>query len=357
MGDGGGQDEEAREMRTCVSKQARPRGSRRERKDRREQLHAMGGSENGETPRRVCVSGGTGFIGKEVVKELLRNGCQVCVLTREAEKAKKALQDEEVRVAIPAQWKEAICSCDAVINLAGEPVASRWSEHIKAEIMDSRVNATRSIVEAINGCPDGKRPSTLVSASAVGYYGTSDTATFDEKSPPGNDYLAQVCQAWEKEAQKVDPKTRLAIVRIGVTLERDGGALGRMLPAFQMFAGGPVGSGKQWFSWIHREDLVRLLVEASRNEKYQGIYNGTAPNPVKMEDTCEAIARNMGRSSWLPVPSVVLQAVLGEGAATVLEGQQVLPSRTLEAGFDFKYKTIFDAMAAILKKDTTQAVK
>ena len=344
-------------MRACASMQAHLKGCRREKKCRKEQTHATSGGENGETPRRVCVSGGTGFIGKEVVKELLRDGCQVCVLTREAEKAKAAMQGEEVRVAVPAQWKEAICSCDAVINLAGEPVASRWSEHIKAEIMQSRVNATRSIVDAINGCPDGKRPSTFVSASAVGYYGTSDTATFDESSPPGNDYLAQVCQAWEKEAQKVNPETRLAIVRIGVTLERDGGALGRMLPAFQMFAGGPVGSGKQWFSWIHREDLVRLLVEASRNKNYEGVYNGTAPNPVRMEDTCQAIARNMGRSSWLPVPSVVLQAVLGEGAATVLEGQQVLPTRTLEAGFEFKYKTIFDAMAAILRKETAENVK
>ena len=193
------------------------------------------------------------------------------------------------------------------------------------------------------------KPQVLINASAIGYYGTSDTRKFDENSPAGTDFLAQVCNGWETAAQQVTANgTRLVIVRLGIVLGENGGALGKMLAPFNAFVGGSIGSGKQWFSWIHRDDVVKLLIEAITNPQMQGIYNATAPNPVRMDEFAHTLGTVMNRPAWLPVPSFVLEAMLGEGAIVVLQGQQVIPTHTLAQGFDFQYPTLQPALAAIL---------
>jgi uncharacterized protein (TIGR01777 family) len=188
----------------------------------------------------------------------------------------------------------------------------------------------------------------FVSASAIGYYGTSETAEFDETSPAGDDFLAAVCKDWEAAAQPAkNAGTRLAILRLGIVLGM-GGALGKMLPAFKLFAGGPLGTGKQWFSWVHREDLVDLILYALQNSQVQGVLNATAPNPVRMNELCQTLGEVLKRPSWLPVPSFALELLLGDGAKVVLEGQKVLPKQTLASGFQYQYPTLKLALEEIL---------
>lgn len=245
------------------------------------------------------------------------------------------------------EWQEKISGCDGVVNLAGEPIAeNRWTPELKKTLLESRTLTTQNVVNAIAQATP--KPTVLVNASAIGFYGTSETASFDENSASGQDFLAEVCRAWEAEASKVkESGTRLVILRIGIVLE-NGGALGKMLAPFKMFAGGPIGSGKQWFSWIHREDLVSLIIRALTSGM-EGVYNATAPTPVKMAELTNTLGQVMNRPSWLPVPGFALEAMLGDGAIVVLEGQQVLPKRTLESGFEYAYPTVKQALEAILK--------
>ncbi len=244
-------------------------------------------------------------------------------------------------------WQSKIAGCDGVVNLAGEPIAeNRWTPELKKTLLESRTLTTQNVVNAIAQATP--KPTVLVNASAIGFYGTSETASFDENSASGQDFLAEVCRAWEAEANKVkESGTRLVILRIGIVLE-NGGALGKMLAPFKMFAGGPIGSGKQWFSWIHREDLVSLIIRALTSGM-EGVYNATAPTPVKMAELTNTLGQVMNRPSWLPVPGFALEAMLGDGAIVVLEGQQVLPKRTLESGFEYAYPTVKQALEAILK--------
>eukprot|EP00897_Mesotaenium_endlicherianum_P009131 jgi/Mesen1/8246/ME000444S07395 len=297
----------------------------------------------------VAVTGATGFVGSRLVQRLLQDGGNVRVLTRDVPRARNALPGHaRMSFSAPAEWDAAVRGCSAVVNLAGAPISQRWSSQVKATIKTSRLEATRRVVDAINAAPPELRPGVLLSSSAVGFYGTSETGSFDEKSPSGRDYLAEVCREWEAAAGKKGTGVRLVLLRSGIVLDRDGGALAKMLPIFKLFAGGPLGSGQQWFSWVHRDDLVSLIVEALRNPSYSGVVNGTAPNPVRMAELCSQLGAALGRPSWLPVPSTALQLVLGEGATVVLEGQRVLPSRAQELGFSFKYPNIEDALSAIL---------
>ena len=212
--------------------------------------------------------------------------------------------------------------------------------------MESRQIGTRKLVEAIAMAE--QKPQVLVSGSAVGYYGTSETATFEENSPSGNDFLAQVCQNWEAEAQKVtESGVRLVLLRIGIVLA-NGGALGKMIGPFKMFAGGPIGSGKQWFSWIHRDDLVNLIYQAIERSDMSGAYNATSPNPVRMGQLCQTLGEVMNRPSWLPVPDFVLEVLLGDGAVVVLEGQKVIPQKTQGTGFNYQYAELKPALAEIV---------
>ena len=222
----------------------------------------------------------------------------------------------------------------------------RWTPERKQEILNTRKLGTQKIVEAI--AKANPQPTVLVNTSAIGYYGTSETASFDEDSASGNDFLAQVCQDWEAEASKVkDTNVRLVILRFGIVLG-NGGALGKMITPFKLFAGGPIGSGQQWFSWIHLDDIVSLIIQALTKPTMEGVYNATAPQPVRMNNLSTTMGNVMNRPSWLPVPGFAIEAILGDGAKVVLEGQQVLPKRTLESGFEFQYPNLPSALKQIL---------
>ncbi len=299
---------------------------------------------------KVAITGATGFVGRRLVERLQEQGHQPLILTRNPAAAQRAFPTLEIVAYTPTEsgsWQQAIAGCDAVVNLAGEPIAeSRWTPKQKQEILNSRQLGTQKIVEAI--AQANPKPAVLVNASAIGYYGTSETATFDETSPAGNDFLAEVCQAWEAEAKKVkNAGVRLVILRLGIVLG-NGGALAKMIPPFKLFAGGPLGTGRQWFSWIHRDDLVNLILEALSRGDIEGVLNATALNPVRMSELCQTLGKTLERPSWLPVPSFALEALLGEGAKVVLEGQQVLPKRTTSYGFEYQYPTLKQALEEIL---------
>lgn len=300
----------------------------------------------------VSVTGATGFIGRRLVQKLLSDNHKVHVLTRSRAKAQLVFSDNfpKLVIAEEREWEQSINGSNAVVNLAGMPISTRWSPEIKKEIKRSRINATSKVVDIINNAKLDLRPSVLVSATAIGYYGTSETLVFDENSRSGNDYLSEVCREWEAKALEVDNDVRLALIRIGVVLGKDGGALAKMIPLFMMFAGGPLGTGRQWFSWIHLDDVVNLIYEAVRNPSYKGVINGTAPNPVRLSEMCEQLGQVVGRPSWLPVPEFALKAVLGEGASVVLEGQKVLPLKAKELGFSYKYPYVKDALEAIMRE-------
>jgi uncharacterized protein (TIGR01777 family) len=303
---------------------------------------------------KVAITGATGFIGTRLVEKLKNQGETLLILTRNPDRARRFFPNSTYpNLAIVSYqpiesgpWQNALSGCDAVVNLAGEPIAERWTNFHKQAILTSRQLGTQKIVEAISKADP--KPKVLINSSAIGYYGSSETASFDENSPPGKDFLAEVCQKWEAEAQKVqDLGVRLVILRTGIVLG-NGGALAKMIPPFKMFAGGPLGNGRQWFSWIHREDMVNLIIEALKRNNMAGIFNATAPNPVRMNEFCQTLGEVMKRPSWLPVPDFALEILLGESAKVVLEGQQVIPKATQASGFQYQYPQLKPALENII---------
>ncbi|MCE2663232.1 MAG: TIGR01777 family protein [Microcystis aeruginosa K13-05] len=313
---------------------------------------------------KIAITGATGFVGSRLVVKLYDRGDDILILTRNPDKARRIYPKSiypkiEIIPYIATEsgdWQKEICGCDAVINLAGEPISERWTGEAKRAIVASREIGTEKIVEAISRSERvatalaDQKPKVLINSSAIGYYGTSETASFDENSPPGDDFLADVCKKWETAAQKVkDYGTRLVILRTGIVLG-NGGALGKMIPPFKLFAGGPIGSGRQWFSWIHRDDLINLIIYCLDRQGISGTFNATAPNPVRMKEFCQILGEVMNRPSWLPVPDFALEILLGEGAKIVLEGQEVLPKATQAIGFDYRYPNLEAALQEIVPK-------
>ncbi|GCA77465.1 epimerase family protein [Microcystis aeruginosa NIES-2520] len=313
---------------------------------------------------KIAITGATGFVGSRLVVKLYDRGDDILILTRNPDKARRIYPKSiypkiEIIPYIATEsgdWQKEICGCDAVINLAGEPISERWTGEAKRAIVASREIGTEKIVEAISRSERvatalaDQKPKVLINSSAIGYYGTSETASFDENSPPGDDFLADVCKKWETAAQKVkDYGTRLVILRTGIVLG-NGGALGKMIPPFKLFAGGPIGSGRQWFSWIHRDDLINLIIYCLDRQGISGTFNATAPNPVRMKEFCQILGEVMNRPSWLPVPDFALEILLGEGAKIVLEGQEVLPKATQALGFDYRYPNLEAALQEIVPK-------
>ncbi|MDX2239055.1 MAG: TIGR01777 family oxidoreductase [Leptolyngbyaceae cyanobacterium bins.302] len=305
---------------------------------------------------KVAVTGATGFVGGRLVERLHAEGHQVLILARNAERAtqlypKSRFPAVEIVAYTPLQagaWQTHLAGCDGVVNLAGEPISERWTAERKQSILDSRKLGTQTLVQGI--LPANPKPQVLVNASAIGYYGTSETATFDESSAAGEGFLADVCRAWEAEAQRVkEAGVRLVILRLGIVLGM-GGAIAKMVTPFKLFAGGPIGTGKQWFSWIHRDDVVNLILYALTNPNVEGTFNATAPNPVRMAAFCQTMGDVMNRPSWLPVPAFAIEVLLGDGAQVVLEGQQVLPKRTQESGYQYQYATLKPALEEILQE-------
>ena len=282
---------------------------------------------------RVGILGASGFVGGYLRAALEERGDEVVATS---------LHDT-------LGAAHATASCDAIVNLAGEPIAQRWTPRAKERLVDSRVATPRAYLNDLAG--QLKRPKAYVSASAIGYYGTSETQTFDEASPPGDDFLAHLCKAWEDEAyQAATLGMRVAIVRTGVALAPDGGALARMLPAFRFGAGGRIGNGLQWLSWIHIADLVAIYLLAI--DSAEGALNAATPAPVTNADFTKALAHALRRPAFLPVPPFALRAMLGEGEMLLTKGQRVLPKRTESLGFSFAYPELNGALDALLHPET-----
>ena len=314
---------------------------------------------------RILLVGCSGFVGRALVPLLLEQGHSLTLVSR-APRPLAALEHPQLQrlQADPAQassWQrpelqQALAAAEAVVNLAGEPIAEkRWSPAHVQLLHDSRIGTTRALVAALAALPQGQRPQVLISGSAVGYYGTSSTARFEESSPAGGDVLGRLCAAWEAEARAAEPFSRVVILRIGIVLAADGGALGKMLPVFRLGFGGPIGSGRQWMSWISRRDLCRLIATALSDPTYGGTYNAVGPQPCSMASFATALGRSLGRPSLLPVPAPMLQLLLGDGARVVLEGQQVLPQRLLQQGFHFEDAELSAALAAATSSGTSPA--
>jgi uncharacterized protein len=285
---------------------------------------------------RITITGASGLIGSKLVAALTRRG------------------DEVTKISRSTNWKhpesepapaELLAGRDAIVHLAGENVAQRWTDASRKAIRDSREQGTRNLVEAI--AQADPRPTALISASAVGYYGPHGDERLDEDSPPGDDFLAQVCVVWEREA---DPAAELGLrvvkVRTGVVLDRAGGALSKMLLPFKLGGGGPVAGGKQYMSWIHVDDLVGIYLNAIDDATWQGPVNATAPEPVTNRTFSKALGKALHRPAIAPIPGAAIRLLYGDMAEIVTTGQRVIPKRTLELGYTFRHPDLDEALRA-----------
>ena len=306
---------------------------------------------------KVVIAGGTGFLGRPLSHALAADGHDVVVLTRPSTGSGRAAATGEARLVEwtpngqSGPWASVIDGADAVVNLAGESIAAkRWTAAQKQRIRDSRVQATRSLAEAM--LASSRPPSVFLSGSAVGYYGPRGDDLVTEDTPPGPDFLARICLTWEEEARRATTaRTRVTCIRTGLVLARDGGALPPMLPPFKFGAGGPVGSGRQYWPWIHRQDWVDLVRWALRTPDAGAAINATAPTPVTSAEFARALGRAMHRPAFMPAPAFALRLLLGEMAdALVLSGQRAVPRRAERGGFTFRYRTIDEALQAIFTR-------
>lgn len=293
---------------------------------------------------RYLITGGTGFIGRALGASLLAEGHTLAVLTRDPVTAQQRLP-AGVRAVCELQD---VGPVDVVINLQGENLSSgRWTEARKLAFRSSRVDFTRRLVDWMIQLP--QPPEVLVSGSAIGWYGDRGDEVLTESSTPGSDFSARLCRDWETEALRAaQAGTRVCLLRTGIVLDREGGALGKMLPAFKLGAGGPLGPGTQWMSWISREDLLRMIrwmVDTQR----QGVFNGTAPQPARNLDFTRALGRALHRPTVLPMPALVLRVLFGEMAGLLLGSQRVLPDAALASGFQFHHATLDAALDAIVR--------
>ena len=304
---------------------------------------------------KIIVAGGTGFIGTALIQELAVSNHHVTLLTRNPRRVQR-LSSELVEIEqwdgiSVGAWARCIDGADAVINLTGESIGGkRWSSKQKEILTASRVNAINAIVEAIQRA--SKKPEILISASAVGYYGNVDDGDVVEDYPAGRDFLAMLCKQWDEAALAANTfGVRVVTPRIGVVLGHDGGALKKMLVPFSMFVGGPLGSGKQWFPWVHRDDVVGVFRFALSEHKLSGPVNVAAPEYVTMKQFCSTLGNAMHRPCWAKVPSVVLRAMLGEMSTIVLTGQKVISQKLLQMNYQFKYPKLIPALQAVIQKE------
>ena len=308
---------------------------------------------------RLLLLGCTGFVGKELVPALLKEGHELCIISRK--------NINNLRINIPLDkykflkidlskkqnWSNEnllsnLKDSDGIINLIGEPIADKkWTDIQKEEIEKSRINSTKFLMETLK--KSRINPKVIVNGSAIGFYGTSLTQEFNENSQSGNDFLANLCNKWEEVANGKPFFSRLVIFRIGIVLEAEGGALGKMLPVFKIGLGGPIGDGKQWMSWIHRSDLCGLIIKALVDKQFSGVYNAVAPETVLMKDFSKTLGRCLNRPNLLPVPGTILKLLLGDGAKLVLEGQKVISIKLQEKIYKFKYPLLEKAIYASTK--------
>jgi uncharacterized protein len=299
---------------------------------------------------RVTVTGATGLIGPRLVAALRERGDEVTVLSRSPERARERL-DGVAAVAWDAAGEpapaEALEGRDAVVHLAGEPIAQRWNARVKRALRDSRVLGTRNLLAGLARLRE--RPRTLVSSSAVGYYGAHGEEPLDEEAPPGRDFLAQVCLEWEAEAARAQTLGMRAVqLRTGVVLDARGGALEKMLPPFRLGVGGPVAGGRQYVSWVHPDDVVGVALEALGDERFSGPVNTTAPEPVTNAELSRALGAALHRPAVLPVPGAALRLLYGEMAQIVTSGARVVPAKALVLGYEFRFGQLHGALRAAL---------
>ena len=309
---------------------------------------------------RIVIAGGSGFLGNALSARLITARHDVVVLTRDVESARRDgsrnAGSRTVRYAHWAPngeagaWARELDAADAVVNLAGAGIADkRWTSDRKRILWNSRILSTKSLIAALRTV--AKRPAVLIQGSAAGYYGAFDNGpTIDESSPPGSDFLAQLCVAWEAEAHSAASLCRLVITRSSVVLSRDGGALPRMMLPFKLFAGGPIGSGRQVMSWIHLDDWVEMIMWAIEKSSASGPINLTAPDPVTAAEFSRSLGRAMRRPSWLPVPGFALRLVVGEMANdALLRGHRILPKRARELGYVFRHPEVDEALTSAVQ--------
>lgn len=299
---------------------------------------------------RILITGGSGFVGTRLTAALLGRGHEVTVLSR-SEKAAAGLPAGLIVVkgdpTQPGKWQEHVAGKDVLVNLAGASIFRRWNAAYKDLLRSSRILTTRNLVDAIP--QDSSSNTVLVSTSAVGYYGITREEELDESAPPGKDFLATLAQEWEAEALKAGDKgVRVVVTRFGVVLGRGAGALKQMAMPFRFFLGGRLGSGRQWFSWIHVEDLCRAAIFVMENESIQGPVNFTAPHPVRNMGLARAIGRVMGRPAFMPAPAFMIRWVLGEFGSVILGGQQVVPRILERNGFRFNFPHVDAALADLM---------
>lgn len=308
---------------------------------------------------RLLLLGCTGFVGKELVPALLKEGHELCIISR------KNINNLKINIPLDKfkflkidlskkqNWSNEnllnnLKDSDGIINLIGEPIADKkWTDIQKEEIEKSRINSTKFLMETLK--KSRINPKVIVNGSAIGFYGTSLTQEFNENSQSGNDFLANLCNKWEEVANGKPFFSRLVIFRIGIVLEAEGGALGKMLPVFKIGLGGPIGDGNQWMSWIHRSDLCGLIIKALVDKRFSGVYNAVAPEPVLMKYFSKTLGRCLKRPDLLPVPGSILKLLLGDGAKLVLEGQKVISIKLQEKIYKFKYPLLEKAIYASTK--------
>lgn len=302
---------------------------------------------------KIAITGATGFVGRRLAEALVARGDSVVAFTRDPARARPTFSPGVDTVAwdptdVPG-LAVALAGCDAVVHLAGEPVLGRrWTSAQKQRIRESRVAGTRALVDALES--DAARPSVLVSASAVGYYGDRGAETLDESATSGDDFLAGVCREWEERARRAFRLgIRTVIVRIGIVLGEGGGALETMLPPFKLGIGGPIGHGRQYMSWIHVDDLVAMLRFAIDTPALEGVVNATAPEPVTNRVFSKVLGRVLHRPAVLPVPPLALKLALGGVSEVLVGGQRVLPKRALAAGFRFAHPDLRAALSGLVR--------
>ena len=296
---------------------------------------------------KIAVTGGTGFVGGALCRALAGGGHSMIALTRSAPSQVAGVRLVQWDWHNGGSWEKALTDVEAVVNLAGEPIAQRWTTAKKREILESRVGATRGLVRAIQKC--SPPPKVLISASAVGYYGPHREELLTEESPVGTDFLADVCRQWEAAAREAAALgVRVVCVRLGVVLGAGGGALARMLPFFRIGLGGPIGHGRQWMSWVHREDVIGLIRFAIENAAACGALNATAPNPVTNREFTLMLGAALHRPAILPVPPLALRLRFGEMADAVLvKGQRVIPAAARRLGYEFRFPELAKALKDI----------
>lgn len=305
---------------------------------------------------RIFLMGGTGLVGSRLIPRLLSRGDVVTLLTRRPEVAKEKWAEKcAIVTGDPMQagpWMDAVADCDAVVNLVGEGIFNRrWSASFKDLLYQSRVQSTRNIADALKKQPrtSAGQARVLVNSSAVGYYGPTADEELTEASPAGDDFLARLCIDWEQAALSAAPAgVRVAMVRTGVVLDGKGGALPQMLTPFKMFIGGPVGSGRQYMSWIHHEDLVGIFLLCLDHAEAHGPFNATAPQPVTNKEFSKALGRVLHRPSFMPTPWFMLRMMLGEVANIITTGQRVIPKKAVDFGYVFKFADVESALRDVL---------